>query len=304
MKKILVTGAAGFIGKHLVKRLLENPDNEVWGVDALLYGQSYTPPKGLKFHNLSVETFFKSNPNIKFDWCFHLGSPASPLWYLKFPLITIHANTTDLELCLQHANRVLFASTSEVYGEPLEHPQREIYRGNVDSFCARSVYDESKRLGETLCYTYGNAVVVRIFNSYGPGMNFDDGRCMINFIKQALNNNLITIYGDGTQTRSFTYITDTISGIMTVMEKAPLKEVYNVGNYHEITIRGLADVIKEITNSKSRITFMPLPPHDPTRRCPDVTKLKALGWRPKIALSMGISLMVKEVKKRLKEEKK
>jgi nucleoside-diphosphate-sugar epimerase len=303
MKKILVTGAAGFIGKHLVDRLLED-ENEVWGVDALLYGQSYVPPDKLNFHSLSVETFFKSNPNIRFDWCFHLGSPASPPWYLKFPHVTIHANTTDLESCLQHADRVLFTSTSEAYGEPLEHPQRELYRGNVDSFCMRAVYDESKRLGETLCYLYGNAVVVRLFNSYGPGMNFDDGRAMINFIKQALSRKPLTIYGDGTQTRSFTYIRDTIDGILTVMEKSPVREVYNVGNYHEITIRGLADTVKEITKSKSRIVFMPLPSHDPTRRCPDSTKLKALGWKPKISLSQGIKIMVKEVKKRIKQGEK
>ncbi len=301
--KILVTGTAGFIGKHLVNRLLENPNNEVWGVDALLYKQNYTPPERLKFFPISVEMFFKEHPNIKFDQCYHLGSPASPPWYLKYPLITIHANTTDLELCLQHSKRLLFTSTSEVYGEPLEHPQKELYRGNVDSFCMRSCYDESKRLGETLCYVYGNAVVVRLFNAYGKGMNFDDGRAMINFIKQGLTKKPFTVYGDGTQTRSFTYVTDTIEGIMTVMEKAPVREVYNVGNYHEITIRGLVDVIREITKSKSKTIYMPLPSHDPTRRCPDCTKLKALGWKPKISLSMGISIMVKDVKERLKETK-
>jgi nucleoside-diphosphate-sugar epimerase len=134
-------------------------------------------------------------------------------------------------------------------------------------------------------------------------MNFDDGRAMINFIKQALIKKPFTVYGDGTQTRSFTFITDAINGILTVMEKAPLKEVYNVGNYHEITIRGLVDVIKEITKSKSKTIYMSLPSHDPTRRCPDCTKLKALGWKPKISLSMGISIMVKDVKKRLKETK-
>jgi len=197
----------------------------------------------------------------------------------------------------------MFFSTSEVYGEPLEHPQRELYRGNVESFCMRSVYDNSKRLGETLCYVYGNAVVIRLFNVYGGGMNFDDGRVMINFIKQALSREPLTIYGDGTQTRSFSFVSDAIEGIMIVMEKAPLREVYNVGDYHEITIRGLADVIKEITKSKSRITFEPLPKHDPTRRCPDSTKLKALGWKPNFSLWMGIRSMVQEVKQRLKEKK-
>jgi len=134
-------------------------------------------------------------------------------------------------------------------------------------------------------------------------MNFDDGRAMINFIKQALQKKPITVYGDGTQTRSFIYVSDTIDGVMTVMKKAPIREVYNIGNYHEITIRGLADVVKEITKSKSRTVFMPLPPHDPTRRKPDCTKLKALGWKPNIALSVGIKIMVKEVKKRLKKSK-
>jgi nucleoside-diphosphate-sugar epimerase len=304
MKKNLVTGCSGFIGGHLVRRLLEDKENEVWGVDALLYNQNYTPPKGLKYFPISTEMFFKEHPTEMFDWCFHLGSPASPPWYLKYPLITVHANTTDLELCLQHSKKLLFTSTSEIYGEPLKHPQSETYWGNVDSFCMRSVYDESKRLGETLCYIYGNAVVVRLFNSYGPGMNFNDGRCMINFIKQALKGNLMTIYGDGTQTRSFCYVSDTIDGIMTVMKKAPIREVYNVGNYHEITIRGLVDVVKEVTRSKSKTIYLPLPSHDPTKRCPDCSKLKSLGWKPKISLHMGISIMTKEVRKRLNKGEK
>lgn len=297
-----MTGCAGFLGRHLVDRLIKD-GHEVWALDCLLFTQDYTPPEGIKFFHQTTEMFFKNNPQIRFDWIFHLGSPASPKWYLQHPLTTVHANTTDLEHCLQHGDRVMFFSTSEVYGEPLEHPQRELYRGNVESFCMRSVYDNSKRLGETLCYVYGNAVVIRLFNVYGGGMNFDDGRVMINFIKQALSREPLTIYGDGTQTRSFSFVSDAIEGIMIVMEKAPLREVYNVGDYHEITIRGLADVIKEITKSKSRITFEPLPKHDPTRRCPDSTKLKALGWKPNFSLWMGIRSMVQEVKQRLKEKK-
>ena len=287
----------------MVKRLLDE-NHEVWGVDALLYSVNYKPPKGLTFHNLSVETFFRSCPKMKFDWILHLGSPASPIWYLQYPLITIHANTTDLELCLNHTKKLLFTSTSEIYGEPLKHPQKESHYGNVDPFCMRSVYDESKRLGETLCYVYDNAVVVRLFNAYGPGMNFDDGRVMINFIKQALQNEPITIYGDGTQTRSFTYIDDTISGIMTVMTESSIREVYNIGNDKEITIKELANMIIRTTNSKSMIVYETLPPNDPTRRCPDCTKIRRLGWEPEIPLITGINRMIKDVKRRMRKGEK
>lgn len=298
---ILVAGGAGFIGSHLCQSLLKNGDRVIC-VDNLITGRK---------NNLNN---FISNPRFKFikhdivkqikldekiDKIYHLASPASPIDYQNHPLETLLTNSQGtynlLELAKTNNARFLLASTSEVYGDPKEHPQKENYWGNVNSFGPRSCYDEAKRFAESLCYTYLHQYnidtrIIRIFNTYGPNMQKEDGRVISNFVNQAINNKAITIYGKGQQTRSFCFVSDLVNGMVKTMENPDIKgEIINLGNPDEHNILEIAKLIIELTSSKSQIVFKPLPQDDPTRRKPDISKAKKLlNWEPKISLKEGL----------------
>ncbi|MBI4032966.1 MAG: SDR family oxidoreductase [Candidatus Blackburnbacteria bacterium] len=304
MKKALVAGGAGFIGSHLCERLLGD-DWQVFCIDNLITGSL----KNVE-HLKGSEKFFFIRADItqplpkeiageKFNTVLHLASPASPQDYMRWPLETILANTQGtqnlLNLCKGAGASFLFTSTSEVYGDPQVHPQPETYWGNVNPVGPRSPYDESKRLGETYAMLYHrnegvNARIVRIFNTYGPKMQRGDGRAIPTFISQALLNEDITVYGDGSQTRSFCYVADLVEGITkAVTLPATRGKVINLGNTEEFTIAELAQLIKKATGSKSRLVYKPLPEDDPTRRRPDISLAKRLlGWEPKVSLEEGL----------------
>ena len=311
MSKIgcLVTGGAGFIGSHLCKALIEK-DYRVICVDNLITGDRRNI-KGLlrnpQFVFMEQDVIDPiENWKLKIENCnfiYHLASPASPIQYQKYPLETLKVNSIGtynlLELARDARAKLLFVSTSEVYGDPLEHPQKETYWGNVNSFGPRACYDESKRFGEALVYTFVHkfhvdALIVRIFNTYGPHMEKDDGRVISNFIDQALNNKPITIYGDGTQTRSFCYVTDMVDGLIRAMEQPQTAgEVINLGNPDERTVADIAKRIKELTASPSSIRYQELPSDDPSRRKPDITKATALlGWKPLVGFTEGLKLTI------------
>lgn len=312
--KILIAGGSGFIGSHLSKRLLDE-GNEIICVDNLLTGSEK-----------NIETF-KSNPLFKFilhdvtsplpdisaDAVFHLASPASPNHYSKIsyhalPMQTMMVNTVGtlelLKFSEKNNAKFLFASSSEAYGEPLEHPQKEEYRGNVSTTGKRSVYDESKRFGETLTAYYFrdknlDARIARIFNTYGPNMHKDDLRMIARFIMQALKNEPITVFGDGSQTRSLCYIDDLVEGLVKLMFNDNTKgQIVNLGNPEEHTVKEFAEIVKRLTNSKSEIVFSEdLPEDDPMRRQPDITKARTLlSWEPKVALSDGLSKMIEYIR--------
>lgn len=304
MEKILITGGAGFIGSNLCRSLLR--EYEVVCIDDFSSGRKENIEDleerdnfNLIEHNVikPLDNFKDELKGVKF--IFHLASRASPNDYQEFPLHTLLTNSRGthnmLELSKENNARFLFASTSEVYGEPLEHPQKESYRGNVNPIGPRACYDESKRLGETLTFIYHreydlDSRVVRIFNTYGPGMKSDDGRVVSNFITQALKNKPITVYGDGSQTRSFCYISDMVEGIKRAMFYEKTKgEVINLGNPEEFTIIELAHLIRELTDSKSEIVFQNLPEDDPHRRNPDISKAeRLLNWKPEVSLEEGL----------------
>ena len=292
--KILISGGAGFIGHHLVKRLIKE-GHEVTVIDNFSSGKKENLkdlPVNIINHNI-IDKITLSG----FDQIYHLASLASPVFYQKNPVETILSNSVGTYNLLveaqKHNSRILFASTSEIYGDPLQHPQREEYWGNVNPIGVRACYDESKRLGETLMMDFHREYgvetrIARIFNTYGPGMNLNDGRVIPNFIRQALKNEPITIYGDGKQTRSFCYISDTIEALIKLMNSDYIGPV-NIGNPEEITILELAKKIIELTNSKSKIVFKELPMDDPKRRCPDITKAnKILKWKPNVSLEEGL----------------
>lgn len=289
-KKILISGGAGFIGSHLTDFLIAE-GNEVVVVDNLLSANSYRHPKA-KYIIKNVEDF--SSRDI-FDRACHLASPASPQIYQKYPWETISANTEGLKKIISLAKRTLFASTSEIYGSPFEHPQKEIYWGNVNSFGPRSCYDEAKRLGETICFLSvhhdkKDVRVVRIFNTYGPRMDPADGRVIINFIEQIKKNKPLTIYGSGRQTRCFCYVSDLVKGLVLAMEKGKKGEVYNLGNPEEVTINKMAKILLDLSGKKNyKIKYLKLPQDDPPKRRPDITKAnQELGWQPKIGLTEGL----------------
>jgi len=304
--KILVTGGAGFIGSHLVERLV-NEGNDVTIIDNFSSG-SMENIKNLNvniiYHNIIDKITLSS-----FDQIYHLASLASPIYYQKNPVETALSNSVGTYNLLieaqKHKSRILFASTSEIYGNPLQHPQKEEYWGNVNPIGVRACYDESKRLGETLMMDFNREYgvetrIARIFNTYGPRMNLNDGRVIPNFIKQALKNEPITVYGDGKQTRSFCYISDTVEGLIKLMNSDYVGPI-NIGNPREITILELAEKIIELTDSKSEIIFRELPEDDPVRRCPDITKAKEiLGWEPKIGLEEGLIKTIEWFKNILK----
>lgn len=304
-EKILVTGGAGFIGSHLVDSLIED-GYDVVCVDNLITGKESNVAQ---YKNREEFRFIKADVSEdkldlkEIDYIFHLASPASPADFSKFPLKIALTNSVGTLNMLKHAKKLdakfLLASTSEVYGDPLEHPQKETYWGNVNSFGPRSCYDESKRFAETLTYIFLNeegvdARIVRIFNTYGPRMREEDGRAVSNFVTSALKNEPIEVYGDGTQTRSFCYVSDMVDGIKKAMFTKDTKgEVFNIGNPDEYKIIDLAKKIKKMTDSKSEIVFTDLPEDDPQQRKPDITKAKEkLNWEPKVSVNEGLKMTI------------
>ena len=299
MKTILVTGGAGFIGSNLCERFLQN-GHKVVCVDNLLTGNI----ENIR-HLLLNNRFVFMNHDIldpleytePLDEIYNMACPASPEKYQLDPINTLKVNFIGvlnlLELAKEKGAKFLQSSTSEIYGEPQETPQREEYRGNVNTVGIRSCYDEGKRVAETLVTEYHNQYgvdvrIVRIFNTYGPKMDANDGRVVTNFINQALQGEDITLYGDGEQTRSFCYIEDQIDGLIKLMASnytSPL----NIGNPHELTMKRLACIILRLTDSNSRIVYRNLPSDDPTNRKPDITKARTiLGWEPNYELEMGL----------------
>ena len=310
--KVLVTGACGFIGSHITQRLITE-GHSVIALDNLSSGDLDN------VKNLQSNNFFKFiNTNVvdsyhyDVDYIFNFACPASPIQYQLNPVSTVETNVLGtlnaLRLAKKNGITVLQASTSEVYGDPLVHPQSENYFGNVNPIGPRACYDEGKRVAETLCFDYfrqfGTMIkVVRIFNTYGPKMRFNDGRIISNFIYQALKGEPITIYGDGNQTRSFCYIDDLITGLMAIFNSSNKNSgPYNIGNPEEVKIIDIANLILEITNSKSRITHSPIPIDDPKKRQPDIAKIKSdYNWRPTISLTNGIIKTIEEFSNRLSQ---
>lgn len=297
--RVLVTGGAGFLGSHLCDSLITRGDYVVC-VDDLSSGSEANiahllPSPAFEFHRADVSAGLDVDGKV--DAVAHLASPASPPEYLRRPLETLAVGSRGTENALRlahrHGARFVLASTSEVYGDPTEHPQREEYWGNVNPIGPRSVYDEAKRFAEALTMAYRrtldvNTGVVRIFNTYGPRMRPHDGRVVTSFITQALNGDPLTIYGDGNQTRSFCYVDDLIRGIVAMIDATEAGPV-NLGNPNERTVTELAKLILEITGSTSPIEYHPLPTDDPTRRRPEITKAhRALGWSLRVDAEEGL----------------
>jgi UDP-glucuronate decarboxylase len=311
MARIVVTGGAGFIGSHLVDRLLEQ-GHEVVVVDNLFTGSK---DNFLAHRDNSKFEFIRHdiiNPlNIETDQIYHLACPASPIHYQMNPVKTVKTNVLGTMNMLGVAKRVkakiLLASTSEVYGDPKEHPQKESYWGHVNPIGPRSCYDEGKRIAETLTVNYHeqsgvDTKIIRIFNTYGPRMLFNDGRVVSNFIVQALKGEDITIYGDGSQTRSFCYVDDLVSGIIATMNKSNFTGPVNLGNPNEMSIGDLAQLVIEMTGSRSKLVKKPLPKDDPTRRRPDISLAeKELGWSPKVDIKKGLEKTINDFSKRLSQ---
>jgi dTDP-glucose 4,6-dehydratase len=297
--RTLITGGAGFIGSHLCERFLAE-GHEVVAVDNLLTGnlENLDPFRGnprFKFIGHDVSNPLKVRD--KLDNVLHFASPASPIDYLEYPIQTLKVGSLGthnaLGLAKQHNARFLLASTSEVYGDPLEHPQNERYWGNVNPVGIRGVYDEAKRFAESMTMAYHrvhglNTHIVRIFNTYGERMRLNDGRVLPNFMYQALRGDPLTVYGDGQQTRSFQYVSDLVEGIWRLLH-TDFHEPVNIGNPAEITIREFAEEIIRLAGSSSRIEFRPLPQDDPKLRQPDISRAKSLlGWEPKVDRDEGL----------------
>jgi len=309
MARILVTGGAGFIGSHLCERLL-NEGNEVICLDNF-----FTGSKDNIIHLMDNKRFELIRHDIiepillEVDQIYNLASPASPIHYQYNPVKTTKTNVMGtinmLGLAKRVRARILQASTSEVYGDPTVHPQKEDYWGNVNPIGPRSCYDEGKRVAETLMMDYhrqNNVAIriVRIFNTYGPRMALNDGRVVSNFIVQALRGEEITVYGEGSQTRSFCYVSDLVDGLMRMMGRDDFIGPVNIGNPHEHTILEFAEKIIAMTGSKSRISFKPLPQDDPKQRQPDITLAKEkLGWGPKVSIDEGLRLTIDYFKRKV-----
>jgi len=311
LKRILITGGAGFIGSNLCKRLLEE-EHEVFCLDNYSTSSRVTILPFLKNPRFTfIEQDVDQPIHFEVDEIYHLACPASPVHYQHNPVKTMRTNVIGamnvLELAKEVHCKVLQASTSEVYGDPLVHPQVEEYWGNVNPIGKRSCYDEGKRCAETIFFDYARQFqidikVVRIFNTYGPNMSPDDGRVVSNFIVQALKGEDITIYGDGSQTRSFCYIDDLVEGMIRMMASpTDFKGPINLGNPNECTIRELAEKILQLTKSNSRLILRPLPEDDPKQRLPHIERArKQLGWEPKVPLEEGIQKTIEYFKRRLK----
>ena len=308
---IVLTGGSGFIGSHLSKELLKSGENKLIVVDNLLTGnldniQHLLDHENATFIQHDVQDHIEIDEKV--DYVFHLASAASPVAYTENPVNTLKAGSlgtiNTLGLARKHGAEYFLASTSEVYGDPLITPQNEEYWGNVNPNGERSMYDEAKRFAEAATATYARSYdiktkIIRIFNTYGPNMQLNDGRVVTNLIVQALNDEDLTIYGDGSQTRSFSYVSDTVAGILAMMESNHY-EVFNIGNPYEMTVKELAETILKLTNSKSEIIYKPLPNDDPQQRRPDISKAKEkLNWEPKVGLETGLNTTIEWIKKEL-----
>jgi dTDP-glucose 4,6-dehydratase len=313
MAKVLVTGAAGFVGSNLVDSLLSD-GHEVFGIDNFCTGNPaniahLADNKNFKFIEHDVISGLGEFTDVKFDQIFHMASPASPPRYMELAIETMHVNTTATELLLKHAtkngSRLLFASTSEIYGDPHEHPQKESYWGNVNPIGPRSIYDEAKRFGETLLSHYHRSentdtVIVRIFNTYGPRLDPDDGRVVSSFIRDGIKGLSFPVFGDGKQTRSFCYVSDLVAGLRAAMDSGITGPV-NLGNPNEFTLLELATEVGKVLGIKPVLEFKDLPVDDPKQRQPDISYAKsALNWEPKIQLAEGLQLTADWMASRLK----
>ena len=297
-QRVVVTGAAGFIGSHLSEALLDR-SHSVVAIDNLITGDmsnvAHLRDRDFQFIRHDVTQFIDVDGPV--DAVLHFASPASPIDYLELPIQTLKVGSlgTHNALGLAKAKRARFllASTSEIYGDPLEHPQRETYWGNVNPIGPRGVYDEAKRFAEAITLAYHrthkiNTKIVRIFNTYGPRMRLRDGRAVPAFISQALRNEDVTIFGDGSQTRSFCYVSDLVDGLLRLLASST-NEPVNIGNPHEMTIEEIATTIIRLLGSSSRLVHQPLPVDDPKQRRPDITRARTiLKWEPKVPLEEGL----------------
>ena len=309
MARIVVTGAAGFIGSHLCETLLARGDSVI-GIDNLVTGDlnNIAHLRALDFQFVRHDVTQYIDIDGPVEYVLHWASPASPIDYLELPIQTLKVGSlgTHNALGLAKKKRATFvlASTSEIYGDPLEHPQKETYWGHVNPIGPRGVYDEAKRFAEaiTLAYhrTHGvNTKIVRIFNTYGPRMRLRDGRAVPAFVSQALANQDVTVFGDGTQTRSFCYVTDLVRGILSLMD-AKTNEPVNIGNPHEVTIEEIARTIIRLIGSTSKIIYRPLPVDDPRQRRPDITRARTLlAWEPTVGLEEGLKKSIEYFKTRV-----
>ena len=307
---IVITGGSGFVGSYLCENLI-NDGHKIIVIDNLLTGSTENINNLMDNENFSfIEHDVQNHIEIedKVDYVLHFASAASPKAYTEHPVNTLKAGSVGtintLGLAKKHSAEYLLASTSEVYGDPLISPQNEEYWGNVNPNGERSMYDEAKRFAEAAVATYSRSYglktkIVRIFNTYGPRMQLNDGRVVTNFIVQALRNENITIYGDGTQTRSFSYVEDTVAGIISLMNSTEY-DVFNIGNPNEMTVGKLAEKIIELTDSTSEIKYLELPNDDPKQRKPDITKAKTkLNWEPKVNLDEGLAKTITWVEEQL-----
>jgi dTDP-glucose 4,6-dehydratase len=314
MPRTVVTGAAGFIGSHLCEALLDR-GHSVLGIDNLLTGDmanlAHLRNRDFEFIRHNVTRYIDVDGPV--DYVLHWASPASPIDYLELPIQTLKVGSLGTHNALGVAKaknaRFVIASTSEVYGDPLEHPQKETYWGNVNPIGPRGVYDEAKRFAEAMTLAYHryhglDTKIVRIFNTYGPRMRLRDGRAVPAFMSQALQNEDVTIFGDGTQTRSFTYVSDLVDGILRLMD-SDTNEPVNIGNPHEVTIEEIARTIIRLVGSSSKIVYRPLPVDDPKQRQPDITRARTLlGWEPKVGLEEGLLKTVGYFKEKLAAERR
>jgi dTDP-glucose 4,6-dehydratase len=296
--RIVVTGAAGFIGSHLSEVLLDR-GHHVVGIDNLLTGDiaNVAHLQNRAFDLVQHDVTQHIDVDGAVDFVLHWASPASPIDYLELPIQTMKVGSLGthnaLGLALAKSAGFVLASTSEVYGNPLEHPQKETYWGNVNPIGPRGVYDEAKRFAEALTLAYHryhgvNTKIVRIFNTYGPRMRLRDGRAVPAFMSQAMHNEDVTIFGDGSQTRSFCYVTDLVDGVLRLME-ADTSEPVNIGNPHEVTIEEIARTVIRLIGSTSRLVYRPLPVDDPKQRRPDITRARTLlNWEPSVDLEEGL----------------
>jgi len=307
--RIVITGAAGFIGSHLSDALIARGDSVI-GIDNLSTGSieniAHLTGKNFLFIKHNVTNYISIDGPV--DCVMHWASPASPIDYLEMPIPTLKVGALGthnaLGLAKAKGARFVLASTSEVYGDPAEHPQKETYWGNVNPIGPRGVYDEAKRFAEAMTVAYHryhglDTKIVRIFNTYGPRMRINDGRAVPTFIAQALKGEDLTVFGSGSQTRSFCYVSDLVDGILRLMD-SDLNDPVNIGNPHEMSIEDIARTIIRMTGSTSRLTFRPLPTDDPKVRQPDITRARTLlGWEPKVPLEDGLTATIAYFRKKM-----